>query len=58
MAKFKYEEVFADDGSDKNRKGYELFRQVKHIFDPKNIFNPGKKIDVDWNWALAHFRND
>ena len=39
-------------------KVYELFRSVKHIFDPGNIFNPGKKIDVDWNWALAHLRKD
>lgn len=30
---------------------YALFEQTKRIFDPKNIFNPGKKIDVsmdDW----------
>ena len=23
----------------------ELFKQVKNIFDPENIFNPGKKVD-------------
>jgi FAD/FMN-containing dehydrogenase len=28
------------------REMYELFRQVKYIFDPNNILNPGKKIDV------------
>lgn len=39
-------------------KMYDLFRQVKRIFDPKGIFNPGKKIDVDWQWALAHLRKD
>jgi FAD/FMN-containing dehydrogenase len=25
---------------------YEIFRSVKHIFDPYSILNPGKKIDV------------
>jgi FAD/FMN-containing dehydrogenase len=35
---------------------YELFREVKRIFDPKGIFNPGKKVDVDWEWAMAHIR--
>jgi FAD/FMN-containing dehydrogenase len=39
-------------------KVYELFRSVKRIFDPNNIFNPGKKIDVDWDWAMAHIRTD
>lgn len=37
---------------------YGLFQQVKKIFDPKGIFNPGKKIDVDWQWALSHIRRD
>lgn len=37
---------------------YELFRQVKQIFDPKGIFNPGKKVDVDWEWAMAHLRKN
>lgn len=39
-------------------KVYELFREVKRMFDPTNIFNPGKKIDVNWDWALAHLRKD
>jgi len=33
----------------------ELFKQVKNIFDPLNIFNPGKKTDISlekWNAAL------
>lgn len=25
---------------------YHLFKEVKHIFDPNNIFNPHKKVDV------------
>jgi len=37
---------------------YELFRRVKQIFDPKGIFNPGKKVDVDWEWAMSHLRKD
>ncbi|MCC6934746.1 MAG: FAD-binding oxidoreductase [Candidatus Yanofskybacteria bacterium] len=39
-------------------KMYDLFRQVKQLFDPKGIFNPGKKIDVDREWALAHIRTN
>lgn len=38
--------------------GYELFRRVKRIFDPQGIFNRGKKVDVDWQWALQHLRVD
>jgi FAD/FMN-containing dehydrogenase len=34
----------------------ELFRQVKHIFDPQNIFNPHKKTDADWNFSMSHIR--
>ncbi|MBI3255536.1 MAG: FAD-binding oxidoreductase [Candidatus Andersenbacteria bacterium] len=33
---------------------YSLFKQVKNILDPKNIFNPGKKIDSDWAYAEKH----
>ena len=31
-----------------------LFRQVKEIFDPDNIFNPGKKVGGTMEYALAH----
>lgn len=31
-----------------------LFRQVKKLFDPQNIFNPHKKIDADLDFTLAH----
>ncbi len=33
---------------------YSLFEQTKKIFDPKNIFNPGKKVNADWNYSLKH----
>ncbi len=32
---------------------YALFEKTKHIFDPDNIFNPGKKVGVTWQDALA-----
>jgi FAD/FMN-containing dehydrogenase len=34
----------------------ELFREVKRIFDPQNIFNPGKKVHVDIQYAMDHIR--
>lgn len=34
----------------------ELFREVKHIFDPNNIFNPRKKADADWDYSFSHIR--
>jgi FAD/FMN-containing dehydrogenase len=33
-----------------------LFREVKHIFDPQNIFNPHKKSDADWDYSFNHIR--
>ena len=37
----------------------ELFRQTKQIFDPQNIFNPGKKVPLspDGPGSLAYMRN-
>lgn len=35
----------------------ELFRQIKHIFDPQNIFNPHKKADADWDYSFKHIRS-
>ena len=32
----------------------ELFSQTKHIFDPHDIFNPGKKTKGDIDFALSH----
>lgn len=34
-------------------KVYKLFLDVKNIFDPHNIFNPGKKVNVDFDYALS-----
>lgn len=33
-----------------------LFEETKNIFDPKNIFNPRKKVDGDMEFALSHIR--
>jgi FAD/FMN-containing dehydrogenase len=33
---------------------YALFHEVKTIFDPLNIFNPGKKVGLTFSDALAH----
>jgi FAD/FMN-containing dehydrogenase len=35
----------------------DLFKQVKHIFDPDNIFNPHKKSDADWDYSFSHIRD-
>jgi FAD/FMN-containing dehydrogenase len=34
-----------------------LFKQVKHTFDPENIFNPHKKSDADWDYSYSHIRD-
>lgn len=33
---------------------YQLFKKVKEIFDPKNIFNPNKKTDATMKYSLDH----
>lgn len=35
---------------------YRLFEETKRIFDPLNIFNPGKKVNGDIAWAMEHIR--
>ncbi|MFH0806728.1 MAG: FAD-binding oxidoreductase [Candidatus Brennerbacteria bacterium] len=35
---------------------YALFEEVKRIFDPHNIFNPGKKVGASIEYALAHLK--
>ena len=34
----------------------ELFREVKHIFDPRGIFNPGKKVGGDLRYSTEHIQ--
>lgn len=34
----------------------DLFRQTKEIWDPKNIFNPGKKVGGSLEYAMSHIR--
>ncbi|MHB1864734.1 MAG: FAD-binding oxidoreductase [Candidatus Saccharimonadales bacterium] len=34
----------------------ELFRAVKDIFDPKDIFNPHKKSHANWDYSFKHIR--
>ncbi len=33
-----------------------LMKQVKTIFDPKNIFNPHKKTDANWDYSFSNIR--
>ncbi|MDO8582892.1 MAG: FAD-binding oxidoreductase [bacterium] len=35
-----------------------LFTKTKHIFDPRNIFNPNKKVGGTKEYALAHIRTE
>ena len=38
-------------------KVYALFEEVKKIFDPQNIFNPGKKVYSSLEYAMAHIEH-
>jgi len=33
---------------------YNLFKETKQIFDPNNIFNPGKKVGSSMEYAMRH----
>lgn len=39
-------------------KVYSLFEKVKQIFDPDNIFNPGKKVGSTLQFSLHHLEKD
>lgn len=39
-------------------KVYSLFEQVKKAFDPKNIFNPGKKVGSSLEYSMNHLVKD
>ena len=32
---------------------YKLFEETKKIWDPKSIFNPGKKVGTTWEEAVG-----
>ncbi len=33
------------------------FRELKHIFDPDEIFNPHKKVTATWDYSRSHIRD-
>ena len=35
---------------------YNIFKQIKQIFDPQNIFNPHKKTDSSHDYMNSHMR--
>lgn len=39
-------------------KMFEVFQEVKHIFDPENIFNPHKKTGATFEYAKSHIITD
>ncbi len=36
---------------------FSIFKQIKNIFDPLNIFNPHKKTDANWDYSFEHIKN-
>jgi FAD/FMN-containing dehydrogenase len=39
------------------KKMFQIFKEIKAIFDPKDIFNPHKKSDATLNFSLNHIRS-
>jgi len=38
------------------KRVYALFKDIKNIFDPHNIFNPGKKVFCNLHYSLEHIK--
>lgn len=36
----------------------DVFRAVKKLYDPQNIFNPKKKTDATWEYSFSHIRQN
>lgn len=32
-------------------------KEIKHLYDPQNIFNPHKKTDATWEYSFSHIRD-
>jgi len=37
---------------------YNIFVEIKKIFDPRVIFNPGKKVGGTWDYTMKHIDTD
>lgn len=37
---------------------YAIFEEIKRIFDPRGIFNPGKKVNSSWDYAMSHLKTE
>lgn len=37
---------------------YQLFKEIKYIFDPNNIFNPHKKMDATFEYSYEHITHE
>ncbi|MDO8493244.1 MAG: FAD-binding oxidoreductase [bacterium] len=40
-----------------NEEIYKIFKDIKKIFDPQNIFNPHKKTDSSLDYTFSHIKN-
>jgi FAD/FMN-containing dehydrogenase len=40
-----------------NEKTLEIFKEIKTIFDPHSIFNPGKKVNGSFEYMRSHIAN-